>query len=469
MSRSDKEKLPGWSYTDGTDMGADAAFMTPESLAVVRQGKELYQQGFEAGDQEMMDQGHAMAEGERAKYGYSGGANGGGYVQLAFTRKEPDYGAAPSEYKAAMDKAIAALQSRGPFTYDPETDPSYQQYKEQYTRLGQRAMEDSYGHAALRTGGLGGSAAMSASQQAYNGYMQALADKVPELRQVAYQMYQDEEDRLRRDIELYGGLDQRAWDRWSSDRAFQRGAFETDRSFDYGKSVDQWNMARQLDRDAKADEETAYQHQQDQRTWDWQEEARDYQRRADKAAGLAAVGNFSGYADLWGLDEAETETFVAQYAKETKQTEEQAARDLADWYAQYGDFNKLKGLGVNTSALERQQAMALAPKTGGVRKSADDEEVSKYYKTIVKTAGGFEDPGEAMAYLNRMVNDGWLNPEEAATIYQVELGYTLDEDENEVMVAGKYPKRYNEKYPTVSEFAKNGGKTDDRTRKLKEK
>lgn len=323
-----KEKEQGWNYTGDTGLGMDGALLSPESQAVVRQGKALYQKGFEAGDQKMMDQGHAMAEAERAKYGYSGGANGGGYISLTPTAKEPDYGEASTQYKTAMDRAIQTLQGRGKFTYDPETDPSYQQYKEQYTRLGKQAMEDSYGHAALRTGGLGGSAAMSASQQAYNGYMQALADKIPELRQIAYQMYQDEENGLRRDIDLYGSLDQQEWNRWNSDRDFQRGAFENDRSFDHGKTVDQWNMARQLDRDAKTDEETQY------------------QRSAEKAAALASTGNYSGYAQLWGMSEEETQALVDKYAKEERLTEEQAARDLADWYAGYGDLSKAKALGV---------------------------------------------------------------------------------------------------------------------------
>lgn len=336
-----REKMPGWSYTDDTDMKVDDALMSPGSLEVVRQGKDLYQKGFAAGDQAMMDQGHAMAEGERAKYGYSGGANGGGYVGLTPTVEEPDYGEAPSEYKTAMDRAIQTLQGRGKFTYDPEKDPSYQQYKDQYTRLGKRAMEDSYGHAAFRTGGLGGSAAMSASQQAYNGYMQALADKVPELRQIAYQMWRDEEDSIRRDIDLYGSLDQQAWNRWNSDRSFRRGAFESDRSFDYNKSVDQWNMVRNLDRDKKADAETEYQHGQDALNRQERADEREYERALGLAGLLAQGGDYSGYGAVYGqLTPEQIAAMDAIYADEK-------ARADADWYAGYGDLSKVKALGVN--------------------------------------------------------------------------------------------------------------------------
>lgn len=360
-----REKLPGWSYTDGTDMGADSVLLGPEAQETVRKAKSEWQKAQTAGDQPGMDYWHGVAESERKKAGYSGGANGGGYMALMSTVKEPDYGTPSSEYKAAMDKAIQALKGHQPFSYDPENDPSYQQYKDQYTRLGKQAMEDSFGHAALRTGGLGGSAAMSASQQAYNSYMQALADKIPELRQIAYQMWQDEDERMRKDIDLFDSLDQQTWGRWNNDRTFQRSAFESDRGFDYNKGLDQWNMVRQLDRDAKADEETAYQRGQDEKTWAWKEAERDYERLADKAAELAATGDFSGYAQLWGLSEQETEALVAKYAKEERLSEEQAARDLADWFAQNGDYSRLDALGVDTNYLRAMQRQALAPKSSG--------------------------------------------------------------------------------------------------------
>lgn len=384
-----REKLPGWTYTDGTDMGADSALLGQEALGTVRHAQSEWQKAQAAGDQEGMDHWHGVAESERAKAGYSGGANGGGYIPLSSTVKEPDYGEAPSEYKAAMDKAIQALQGRQPFRYDPESDPSYQQYAEQYTRLGKQAMEDSYGHAALRTGGLGGSAAMSASQQAYNGYMQALADKIPELRQIAYQMWQDEEDRLRRDVDLYGSLDQQAWNRWNSDRSFQRGAFEGDRDFDYNKGMDQWNMVRQLDRDAKTDAETEYQRGQDAKDWAWKENERDYSRGLEKAAGLATVGDYSGYAQLWDLTEAETEALVAEYAEEKRLTKEQAARDLADWYAEKGDFSKLDELNVDTSYLKAVQRQALQPKSSGG--SGGGSKSAKPALTYAQTLKAIED------------------------------------------------------------------------------
>lgn len=335
-----KEKVPGWSYSDDTDMRADEALLSPESLGTVRHAQSQWVKSQEAGDQKGMDYWHGVAEGERAKSGYSGGENGGGYIALAPTVKEPDYGEASTEYKEAMDRAIQTLQGRGKFTYDPEIDPSYQEYKDQYTRLGKQAMEDSFGHAAMRTGGLGGSAALSASQQAYNGYMQALADKIPELRKIAYQMYQDEEDSLRRDIDLYGSLDQQQRRRWEADRDFARGAFESDRSFDYNKGVDQWNMVRQLDRDAKADAETEYQHGQDSLNWAWLQDERDYTRQREAAELAAQGGDYSGYKALYGLTDEQAAALAAMSKQERDLTIQSLELDNEYKRAQIGAANR---------------------------------------------------------------------------------------------------------------------------------
>jgi len=51
---------------------------------------------------------------------------------------------------------------------------------------------------------------------------------------------------------------------------------------------------------------------------------------------------------------------VDEYAKSKKMDEDAAARELADWYAQYGDFSKLKEQGVNTGYLSKVQGAELA-------------------------------------------------------------------------------------------------------------
>lgn len=95
------------------------------------------------------------------------------------------------------------LQNRKPFTYDVNGDALYQQYKDQYIQGGKMAMMDTMGQAAAMTGGYGNSYAQSVGQQAYQGYLTQLTDKIPELYQLAMSKYQMEGDELRSQYGLY--------------------------------------------------------------------------------------------------------------------------------------------------------------------------------------------------------------------------------------------------------------------------
>lgn len=46
------------------------------------------------------------------------------------------------------------------------------------------------------------------------------------------------------------------------------------------------------------------------------------------------------------------------------------------------------------------------------------------YDTVKATAAGYKNLQEAKAYLERMVDGGYITPDEAAQIYQVDLGGT---------------------------------------------
>ena len=88
------------------------------------------------------------------------------------------------------------IQNREKFSYDVNGDALYQQYKDQYINQGKMAMMDTMGQAAAMTGGYGNSYAQSVGQQAYQGYLQQLTDKIPELYSLAMSKYQMEGDEL---------------------------------------------------------------------------------------------------------------------------------------------------------------------------------------------------------------------------------------------------------------------------------
>ena len=187
---------------------------------------------------------HAAAEALRQQYGYSGGDDGSEYIATAQpTVTTPTFGSfsysdAPSytdNYSARIDAMLNEILNRDKFSYNAEEDALYQQYKDQYQREGQRAMKDTLGQVAARTGGLASSYAVSAAQQQNNYYMQQLSDKIPELYQLAYQMYLDDIDLQVQDLGLLQGASDTAYNRyrdtmsdWRDDRDFAYGMYRDD-------------------------------------------------------------------------------------------------------------------------------------------------------------------------------------------------------------------------------------------------
>ncbi len=257
-----------------------------------------------------------------------------------------------SRHQKTFDDAVAALRAVKPFSYDPESDPLFQGYKKTYTREGQRAMQDTLGEVSARTGGLASSYATSAAQQANNGYMQQLADKIPQLLEMAYRMYRDRLGDLRADVDLYGGLEDR-----------DRSRFESDRNFGYGVHRDQVADERYADelaydrgRDALADrryeDELAYNRDRDKLADQRYDDERAYERRQDDIGHGWDVYNATGRANAlgkaMGMDEETMQALIDTYARKKDLEEGQAAREIADWYVSHGDLSKLQEMGLDT-------------------------------------------------------------------------------------------------------------------------
>ena len=140
------------------------------------------------------DDAHDYVENTRARYGYSGGKHGDAYV------KTDDKPVMPEDYGAAYREAVRRYTDMAPFSYDHRADPRWQAYKKEYAREGARATEDTLGQYAAMTGGMPSTAAVTAAGQAGDYYAAKLADKVPELYDLAYAMYTGEADRLYRQL-----------------------------------------------------------------------------------------------------------------------------------------------------------------------------------------------------------------------------------------------------------------------------
>ena len=286
---------------------ADLSGMSEIHKAALERAGQSWQEANAKGDQKGMDAAHAAAESIRGLYGYSGGEDGSQYVPTQTVPKEtskstPSY---TNRYQGVMDQAAAALLSRPKFTYDHNTDPMYQQYKDSYTRQGQQAMEDTLAQVSARTGGLASSYAGSAAQQTYNGYMSALADKVPELRQLAYQMYMDEGDTMRANLQMLQGMEQTDYNKYLD----MLGQWNTNRQFDYNAGQDALaqnnylaEMAYQKERDNLADKR-------------YDQESADEKNMA-AAQLLGQTGDYSKYKELLGLSDEEIAALEAWYKKQ---------------------------------------------------------------------------------------------------------------------------------------------------------
>lgn len=349
---------------------------------------------------------HAAAEAIRAQYGYSGGVDGSEHLGLMVNTEglyddEDDYdyederggsgsmgGAsggfsyedAPqylSRWQERIDALADAILNRPAFSYDPETDPTYQQYKAGYTRDGKRAMQDTLAQVSARTGGMASSYGVGASQQTFNNYMAQLADKIPELKQLAYSMYMDDLAQDRNDLSMLMGLEQSDYGKYLD----QLGQWNTDRNFDYGVHRDdvadsQWQqqfdygVSRDQVADSQWQQSFDYQKEQDklaqqnwQTQWDYQLE-QDALARQDALNKLLSGGGGSTPAakpDIMGAlsgmseDEAQLYLIMEGYSQNERETIMEIFRNSNAQPEETGPIDNTEGLAL-LRELERDGA-----------------------------------------------------------------------------------------------------------------
>ena len=181
-------------------------------------------------------------------------------------------GAYQSRYQQQLDAITDEILGRGKFRYDFNADPQYQAYRDRYVQQAQEGMRDSMGQAAALTGGYGSSYGQQVGQQTYQGYMDALNDMIPTLRNQAYQEWLNEGEQAYNNANLLRGLEDTNYGRyrdtvsdWQNERNFladrenllwnrDRGAYESDRGFDFNVNqfntgIDQDNRNFQFNRD----------------------------------------------------------------------------------------------------------------------------------------------------------------------------------------------------------------------------
>ena len=209
-------------------------------------------------------------------------------LQQQMAQKPGEY---QSQWQSQLDAVMDKILNREKFSYDMNADALYQQYKGQATTQGKQASMDVMGQAAALTGGYGNSYAQTVGQQTYQGYLQNLNDKIPELYQLAMDQYNQEGDALIQQYGMYADREEQDYGRYrdqvgdyNTELDYLTGRYDAERDYDYGKYADDRAYQYQLDRDKKADEQ-------------WQAEFDEAKRQYDQEYALAngsASGGSSG-------------------------------------------------------------------------------------------------------------------------------------------------------------------------------
>ena len=158
----------------------------------------------------------------------AGTAQPGDAVSQAQELLRQQSGKYTSPWQAQLNDTMGKILNREKFSYDLNGDALYNQYKDLYTTQGRMAMMDTMGQAAALTGGYGNSYAQGVGQQAYQGYLQQLNARIPELYQMAMNRYQMEGDALTKQYGVLADQDAQEYGRYRDTVADQQWQAEFD-------------------------------------------------------------------------------------------------------------------------------------------------------------------------------------------------------------------------------------------------
>jgi predicted AlkP superfamily phosphohydrolase/phosphomutase len=154
-------------------------------------------------------------------------------------------------------------------------------------------MMDTAGQVASMTGGYGNSYAQTAGQQAYQGYLQQLNDRVPELYQLALGQYNQEGQNLYDQASLMASMEDQDYGRYRD----QLSDYYTDLNYltenarymsetEYQQALNDFNIKYSAYRDNVSDQQWQAQFDEAKRQYD-----QDYALSAGKSSGGGYVAN----------------------------------------------------------------------------------------------------------------------------------------------------------------------------------
>ena len=277
-------------------------------------------------------------------------------VSAAQQQLDAILGQKPGDYTSRYDGQIQDLMGRisngEKFDYNINDDQLFKYYSDLYQDRGRQAMQDAMGQAAAMTGGYGNSFAQSAGQQAYQQQLGELYDVGLDMRDRAYQQWQDEQTALqnqlamlqdaesidygrhrdtvgdwRQDVDYATGrLDTAAgqdWDQflagqnfWQGQQQLENSDYWTGENFNQAENHFQQQMAQDQN---QFDANMAYNYanlEQNQNQFEAQMAANDAQTAWQYVQAILANGQMPSAALLAqaGLSQADVQAMIAQAA-----------------------------------------------------------------------------------------------------------------------------------------------------------
>lgn len=306
-------------------------------------------------------------------------------------------GAYQSAWQTQLDDTLQKILNREKFSYDLNGDALYQQYKDQYITQGQQAMMDTMGQAQAMTGGYGNSYAQTAGQQTYQGYLQQLNDRVPELYQLALDQYNQEGQDLYNQYGLYADREALDYGRYRDsmsdyytelDRLTEDARYQGEQ--DYGRYMDAYNMAYGQHRDQVSD----WQAERDRADTDyWNQYNRDYSQWADgRDFSYGQYADDRAYAYQQERDKKADEQWQAEFDEAKRQYDQQYA--LAAGKSSGGGSTGGNSSGGNTGGDTGGNTGGSYTKNPGYTKS----EIESIQRQAGITVDGIWGPDTAAAY-----------------------------------------------------------------------
>lgn len=261
------------------------------------------------------------------------------YGDFSYNEPAPQWNDTYADKRAELLDAIA---NPGKFSYEYESDPVYKSFAKQYRREGDRAVQNAVAQTAANTGGMASSYSSTAAAQAGNYYGAALADKIPELYDAAYNRWLAELQAKQNALAAYQGETDSAFSRYLN----QRNIYEGDRNFQYGVYNDKYSRLQNALSNATALEESDYSRHNDTLSY---LDSLKAQRLEDAYEAGTVLGDTRKLSEL-GYDTSYLDEQIAMARDEAKTAEEQEALDraVALWEVS-GDPSALEAMGVDMS------------------------------------------------------------------------------------------------------------------------